>query len=95
MSAIEVRPAIGPSAMFDAALAGSLAAGRCTAHAVLDRIESLTRLKASLPRLAPDRERDFGLAIDEARIAAARGVADEIVAAILALDFLSLELCDD
>ncbi len=62
---------------------------------MLGRIAGLTRLRASLPRLAPERERDFALAIDEARVAAAGGIADEIVAALLALDLLSLEMCDD
>ena len=95
MGMIEPHPVILGSEMFGAAATGPLAPGRCATGSVFLRVDGLMRLKASMPLLAPDRERNFWLAIDEARLAAVRGIESEVTAAIFALDFLSLELCDE
>ncbi len=62
---------------------------------VLHRIEVLTRIKAAFSRLSPKREQDFRQVIDDARLAAERADPDTLALTMLALDLLSLELCDD
>ncbi len=65
-------------------------------EAVLRRIDNLTRLKALARRLTAARERDFWHVIDNARLAVAQGAGvDRLAPTILALDLLSLELCDE
>ncbi len=62
---------------------------------LLRRIEVLTRLKVVFSELSPKREQDFWQVIDDARLAAERADPDTLASTMLALDLLSLELCDE
>lgn len=65
------------------------------AQDLLRRIENLKRMKAAFSDLSPKREQDFWQVIDNARLAAERADPDTLASTMLALDLLSLELCDD
>ncbi len=62
---------------------------------LLRRIEVLTRLKVVFSELSPKREQDLWQVIDDARLAAERADPDTLASTMLALDLLSLELCDE
>ena len=99
MQAIELYPGNRFSGIYVAAPLGTVPvasadAGGRTAQELLRRIDDLTRFKAAFVQLSPCRERDFWHVVDNARLAASRGDADTMAAAIFALDVLSLELCD-
>lgn len=62
---------------------------------VLRRIDDLIRVKATSRLLPVRREREFWQVIDDAHVAVAQGEPDDLTSVILALDLLSLELCDE
>ena len=99
MQAIELCPGnrfsgTHVAAPFRTVPVASTDAGTRTAQKILRRIDDLTRFKAAFVQLSPCRERNFWQVVDNARLAASRGDADTMAAAMFALDVLCLEICD-
>jgi hypothetical protein len=64
-------------------------------HWLEHRLKTILRVRGLSPRLNGAREADFRRIVGNARHAIERGDAKAIAAASLALDLLSLELCED